>query len=169
MPARPVIVLGAASPVAAIGGALGYLAIGAVGAIFMFLIVDFTILWFVEGRSKTGLKLKIYLTIKDTQKAQVGTTFCCGIPIDPLRGQVGIIERACVPVIRKEPEVLPESPFAEVNEEHRQAAKKRLPLKDRVFRPKVAKTPPKVEVGSDGPGASDVPSGGDESKEEVFA
>ena len=47
-------------------------------ALVMIPVVEAAVFWLIETRARSGLRLRTYQTILDSQRAQIGTFFCCG-------------------------------------------------------------------------------------------
>ena len=70
-------------------------------------VVEAAVFWLIETRARSGLRLRTYQTILDSQRAQIGTFFCCWRVIDPLSGRLGVIVASSIPVVpAKQPNLL---------------------------------------------------------------
>jgi hypothetical protein len=101
---------------AALPGALGVAALlwvlfAGEYALVIIPVVEAAVFWLIETRARSGLRLRTYQAILDSQRAQIGTFFCCWRVIDPLSGRPGVIVASSIPVVPAEQPNLIEAPI----------------------------------------------------------
>jgi hypothetical protein len=111
VPLRGFLVFLAALPVGLALTAIFWVLFAGEYALAVIPVVEIAVFWLVETRGRSGLRLRTYQTILDSQRAQIGTFFCCWRVIDPLAGRLGVIVASSIPVIPAEQPNLIEMPI----------------------------------------------------------
>jgi hypothetical protein len=111
VPLRGFLVCLAALPGALAVTALLWVLFAGEYALVMIPVVEAAVFWLIETRARSGLRLCTYQTILDSQRAQIGTFFCCWRLIDPLSGRLGVIVASSIPVVPAEQPSLIEAPI----------------------------------------------------------
>jgi hypothetical protein len=111
LPLRGFLVFLAALPVALAVTAIVWVLFAGEYALALIPAVEIAVFWLIEARARSGLRLRTYQTILDSQRAQIGTFFCCWRVIDPLAGRLGVIVASSIPVVLAERPTLIETPI----------------------------------------------------------
>ena len=111
VPLRGFMIFLAALPVALAVTALLWVLFAGEYALAMIPVVEIAVFWLIETRTRSGLRLRTYQTILDSQRAQIGTFFCCWRVIDPLSGRLGVIVASSIPVVPAERPNVIEAPI----------------------------------------------------------
>ncbi len=111
VPFRGFMIFLAALPVALAVTALLWVLFAGEYALAMIPVVEIAVFWLIETRTRSGLRLRTYQTILDSQRAQIGTFFCCWRVIDPLSGRLGVIVASSIPVVPAERPNVIEAPI----------------------------------------------------------
>lgn len=67
-------------------------------ALLVLLVVEFAAYWLFRARTRSGLGLRNFETIRDRRRTDLDRWFICGLPFDPTRPQSGTVLQAHVPV-----------------------------------------------------------------------
>lgn len=102
LPLRGFIVFLAALPAALAVTAILWVLFAGEYALALIPVVETAVFWLIESRARSGLRLRTYQTILDSQRARIGTFFCCWRPIDPVSGRMGVIVASSIPVVPAE-------------------------------------------------------------------
>ena len=111
VPLRGFMIFLAALPGALAVTALLWVLFAGEYALVMIPLVEAAVFWLIETRARSGLRLRTYQTILDSQRVQIGTFFCCWRVIDPLSGRLGVIVASSMPIVPAEQPNLIEAPF----------------------------------------------------------
>jgi hypothetical protein len=111
VPLRGFMIFLAALPAALAVTAIFWVLFAGEYALALIPLIEAAVFWLVETRARTGLRLRTYQTILDSQRAQIGTFFCCWRTIDPLTGRLGVIVASSIPVVPAERPNLIEAPI----------------------------------------------------------
>jgi hypothetical protein len=66
-------------------------------ALVMIPLVELGVFWLIEGRTRSGLKLRNYQTLYDRKRSSVGTFFVCGHPVDFRHGRAVTLVSSSIP------------------------------------------------------------------------
>jgi hypothetical protein len=72
-------------------------------ALVMIPLVEIGVFWLIEGRTRSGLKLRNYQTFYDKKRSSVGTFFVCGHPVDFRHGRAVTLVSSSLPGTLAEP------------------------------------------------------------------